>query len=161
MLPIGLMLKFGCLKEGIKPWIQKGSQLGIEWGTLSAIFSGGESFFANIRQKRDRWNSYMGSGLTSACMRIKEGPKSIIMNFCIGFAFMYVVDMIAPSTVPSSIEQTVSHEATTKLPKISDISKKLTPTLTRRAQYNSKVIRRPNIMMNNSNIAKFLKNIIR
>jgi len=156
MLPIGLMLKFGCLKEGIKPWIQKGSQLGIEWGTLSAIFSGGESFFANIRQKRDRWNSYMGSGLTSACMRIKEGPKSIIMNFCIGFAFMYIVDMIVPSSIPTSIEQTAAHEASSKLPK--SISKTLTPTgittkkmIRNRSNYN---------ITRGQNILKFLKNIL-
>ena len=124
------MLKFGMLKQGLKVWIKDGSKLGIEWGTLSAIFSGSESFFANIRQKQDRWNSYIGSGMASACMRLSEGPKGIVMNFCIGFAFMYVIDMLVPSDVPTSVEQTAAHEVGSKIPKIAPISKKTLTTTT-------------------------------
>lgn len=117
MLPIGCILKFGLLKQGLKVWFENGSQLGIEWGTLSAVFSGTESFFANIRQKQDRWNSYIGSGVASASMRLNEGPSSVIKNFAIGFAFMYFIDMLVPSEVPTSIEQTAAHEVSSKIPK--------------------------------------------
>lgn len=110
-----MLLKFGLLKQGLKLWIKEGSKLGLEWGTLSGVFSGTENFIANVRQKKDRWNSYIGSGMASACMRAGEGPKGIIMNFCIGFAFMYIIDMIVPATVPTSIEQTAAHETTTKI----------------------------------------------
>ena len=125
------MLKFGMLKQGLKVWIQNGSKLGIEWGTLSAIFSGSESFCANIRQKHDRWNSYIGSGMASACMRLNEGPKGIFMNFCVGFAFMYVIDMLVPSDVPTSVEQTAAHEVGSKIPKrVASINKKPLTTTT-------------------------------
>ena len=78
------------------------------------------------------------------------------MNFCIGFAFMYIVDMIVPSSIPTSIEQTAAHEASSKLPK--SISKTLTPTgittkkiIRNRSNYN---------IIRGQNILKFLKNIL-
>ena len=157
------MLKFGMLKQGLKVWIKDGSKLGIEWGTLSAIFSGSESFCANIRQKNDRWNSYIGSGMASACMRFNEGPKGILMNFCIGFAFMYVIDMLVPSDVPTSVEQTAAHEVGSKIPKrVPPVNKKsLTATTFSAKRYVKGIPNKSASVRNTSNsIVSFIKKII-
>ena len=155
-----MLLKFGLLKQGLKLWIKEGSKLGIEWGTLSGVFSGTESFIANIRQKKDRWNSYIGSGMASACIRASEGPKGIAINFCIGFAFMYIIDMIVPQNVPTSVEQTAAHETTTKIS--NKISQSFSTARTKTFAQKRFIRGRQPIIRNSSlsSITNFIKKIL-
>ena len=52
----------------------KGLYKAAEWGQISAVFSGAEQFMKVARKKDDRWNAYIGSGLGTASLNLKEGP---------------------------------------------------------------------------------------
>lgn len=98
MVPIGCMLQIRTLfKDGPKLWVKTGSKMGVEWGVISGAFAGGEAFFAVLRGKQDRWNTYFGSGLASAIMGAKDGPLGVVQGFCAGFAFIYAIDRFLPS----------------------------------------------------------------
>jgi len=103
MVPVGMLINIKALfKTGVKTWFKKGSSMGLDWAVISAVFQGGETFFATLRGKDDRWNVYFGSGLASAFMGTKDGPAGVMQGFFTGFAFMYAVDQFLPQgDVPS------------------------------------------------------------
>ena len=103
MVPVGMLVNIKALfKTGAKTWFKRGSTMGLDWAVISAVFQGGETFFATLRGKEDRWNVYFGSGLASAVMGAKDGPAGVMQGFFTGFAFMYAVDQFLPQgDVPS------------------------------------------------------------
>jgi hypothetical protein len=60
------------LKEGLK--------VGVEWSRISALFQGSEVLISKLRDKQDRWNSYIGSGILSAALRYQEGPIATLQG---------------------------------------------------------------------------------
>lgn len=49
------------------------------------------------RAKVDRWNSYVGSGLVSALLRMDEGPIGVAQGFVVGVGFFYLIDQMMPN----------------------------------------------------------------
>ena len=97
MLPVGMVLNGKVLiKEGFKPWVVKGSALGLDWGKVSALFVGGEKLTLELRGKEDRWNQILGSGLASALLRVNDGPAAMLQGAMLGCAFIMVIDMLQP-----------------------------------------------------------------
>ena len=84
------------------------------------------------------------------------------MNFCIGFAFMYVIDMLVPSDVPTSVEQTAAHEVGSKIPKrVPPVKKSLTTTTFSAKRYVKGIPNKSASAKNTSNsIVSFIKKII-
>jgi hypothetical protein len=82
----------------LKSWVVSGSQMGIEWGKISACFAAGDVLSSIIRGKEDRWNTVIGSGLASAALRINEGPVAIAQGFGMGCLFVYAIDQFMPQT---------------------------------------------------------------
>lgn len=105
MIPLSMVLKINTLfKSGFKVWIKTGSKMGIDWAVFSGVFAGGVSFFATVRDKDDRWNTYLGSGLASAMTRIKDGPMGVCQGFAQGFAFLYAIDQfLPPEGIPTAL----------------------------------------------------------
>ena len=64
----------------MKYWLKEGCTVGVEWARISALFSGSEEFCLKIRNKKDRWNSYIGSGMVSAVLRVNEGPIGVVQG---------------------------------------------------------------------------------
>ena len=98
MLPVGMVINGKVLvKEGFKPWMVKGSALGLDWGKVSALFVGGEKFVLELRGKEDRWNQILGSGLASALLRVDDGPAAMLQGAMLGCAFIMVIDLLQPT----------------------------------------------------------------
>lgn len=93
IVPIGLILNSNKLPH-YKAWIKAGAATGYEWSKMSAVYVGGETFTKFLRGKEDRYNSYIGSGLSSAILARHEGPFKMIQSFAMGYSFMYVIDSI-------------------------------------------------------------------
>jgi len=91
LIPVGLVMNINKPRP-IDAWIMRGAATGIEWAKIGAYFVGGEVMFANLRNKDDRINAYLGSGLTSGLLRMDEGPLGIAQGFAIGYGFMYAID---------------------------------------------------------------------
>lgn len=56
MIPVGLVVKIGSrptiptnFKGNIQHWLSEGTQVGMEWARISALFSGGEVFCEKLR----------------------------------------------------------------------------------------------------------------
>ena len=93
-------------------------KVGSEWSRISALFSAAEEFCGSVRDKRDKWNTYIGSGIVSAVLRINEGPVGVAqgifviqiqmplttifyniscsVGFAAGFGFFYAIDLLIP-----------------------------------------------------------------
>ena len=71
MIPFTILLNLSHSKEGFREVLRRGVRMGIEWAQISAIFSGAEIFCSKIRNKEDRWNAYIGSGIGTASLGIK------------------------------------------------------------------------------------------
>ena len=71
MIPFTIILNLSHSKEGFREVLRRGVHMGIEWAQISAIFSGAEIFCSKIRNKEDRWNAYIGSGIGTASLGIK------------------------------------------------------------------------------------------
>ncbi|KAJ1432754.1 hypothetical protein B484DRAFT_429772 [Ochromonadaceae sp. CCMP2298] len=91
LIPVGLVMNINKPKP-IDAWIMRGAATGIEWAKIGAYFVGGEVLCANLRNKDDRMNAFLGSGLTSALLRIDEGPLGMAQGFAIGFGFMFAIE---------------------------------------------------------------------
>lgn len=94
----GLLLNVNMIKDP-KVWMKKGVYTGLDWAAIGAYFVAGETFCAKIRNVDDRLNSYIGSGVSAAMLRMKEGPYGIAQGFIVGYAFMYVIDRMVGDTV--------------------------------------------------------------
>ena len=90
--PVGMLWHIKHIRTP-KVWAGKGYVMGRDWGRTSAFFLGGEVFAEKIRNKKDRWNSYVGSGLGSAALRMDEGPMGMVNGFIFGFGFLYIFDV--------------------------------------------------------------------
>ncbi len=110
MIPVGLILKFNKLMQGVGPkrWFTESSTIGLEWARISAIYSGGEKLSSVIRGKDDKWNSILGSGVASGVMRINEGPFAVLNGFVLGCVFVYAINayMPSPTTTGKSVSTT-------------------------------------------------------
>lgn len=97
-LPLTIIMGLGSYKEGIKVVLKKGAVMSCEWGQISAIFTGAEYFLATIRDKDDRWNAYIGSGIGTASLGYKEGLPGMVKGFIGGVAFLYMFDVVIASS---------------------------------------------------------------
>ena len=95
---LGLLLNVNMIKEP-KLWMKKGVHTGLDWAAIGAYFVAGETFSAKVRNVDDRLNAYIGSGFSSAMLRVKQGPYGIAQGFVVGYAFMYVIDRMVGQTV--------------------------------------------------------------
>ncbi|RYG96564.1 hypothetical protein EON65_54205, partial [archaeon] len=105
LVPIGLLLNVQVLPLGWKAWVQKGGAVGLDWSKIGAIYVGGEVLSEKLRNVSDRVNVYIGSGLSTAALRINEGPAGMLQGFVAGYAFMYVLDKFfadSPQTILSA-----------------------------------------------------------
>jgi hypothetical protein len=91
IMPVGMLWHIKTIRTP-KAWMGKGFTMGRDWGRTSAFFLGGEIFTEKLRGKKDRWNSYVGSGLGSAALRLDEGPVGMFNGFIFGAGFLYVFD---------------------------------------------------------------------
>jgi hypothetical protein len=91
IMPVGMLWHIKTIRTP-KAWMGKGFAMGRDWGRTSAFFLGGEIFTEKLRGKKDRWNSYVGSGLGSAALRLDEGPVGMFNGFIFGAGFLYVFD---------------------------------------------------------------------
>lgn len=101
LIPVGLVMNINKPKP-IDAWLLRGVSSGMEWAKISAFYTGGETFFLNVRGKDDRMNAYLGSAVASALLRIEEGPLGMIQGFVVGYGFMYAIDQLV---VPKEISQ--------------------------------------------------------
>eukprot|EP01031_Cornospumella_fuschlensis_P035292 gene35292-42760_t len=102
LVPIGLLLNVQVLPLGWKVWLQKGGAVGLDWSKIGAIYVGGEVLSEKLRNVSDRVNVYIGSGLSTAALRVGEGPGGMLQGFVAGYAFMYVLDKFfadSPQTI--------------------------------------------------------------
>jgi hypothetical protein len=105
MIPAGLIWKFSALRSnGAKAWGLEALKMGVEWGSFSASYSGGEQFFARIRGLDDKINSYIACGICSAISRVKEGYPAMTQGFVTGFAFVYVLEQLTESMAKKAAE---------------------------------------------------------
>jgi hypothetical protein len=105
MIPGGLVWKFAVLRSnGVKAWGLEALKMGVEWGSFSASYSGGEQFFARIRGLDDKINSYIACGICSAISRVKEGYPAMTQGFVTGFAFVYVLEQLTESMAKKAAE---------------------------------------------------------
>lgn len=101
LIPIGLLMKIGMIKD-VKGWLLEGSKMGMEWGAFSALFTGGEELCLKLRNKNDRWNSYIASGFCSGYMKMPEGYLGVAQGFVSGVAVMYTIDQLFQYTQNSA-----------------------------------------------------------
>eukprot|EP01039_Chlorochromonas_danica_P007760 gene7760-8571_t len=104
LIPIGLLLNVQLIRSNVVEWLRKGAAVGVEWSKIGAVFVGGEILCQKLRACDDRLNVYVGSGLSSAVLRIEEGPFGMLQGFLVGYAFMYVIDKFfveTPQSMPT------------------------------------------------------------
>mmetsp|Transcript_31600 Transcript_31600/g.34545 ORF Transcript_31600/g.34545 Transcript_31600/m.34545 type:complete len:266 (+) Transcript_31600:242-1039(+) len=97
IIPIGLIYNIKQIRT-VKLWLKNGVMTGLEWGKVTAIYAGGETFCKAIRGVDDRQNAYLGSGLASAVLRIQDGPIGMLQGFAIGYVFLIAVDSVLKHT---------------------------------------------------------------
>lgn len=73
-------------------WVKAGAKTGLTWSKIGAFFTAAEIFSLKIRNVDDRINEFIGSGVTSAILRIEEGPLGVIQGFIVGYGFMYAFE---------------------------------------------------------------------
>lgn len=93
MIPLAMMWDIKKIRQP-KVWVASALKTGVEWAKYSGLYMGGDEFFAKMRNRDDRYNSYFGSALTSAVLRIEEGPLSMIQGFVVGYGFMFALDQV-------------------------------------------------------------------
>ena len=79
-IPSAIFLSHSLFSPGLKLWASEGIKVGTEWSRISALFSAAEEFCSGVRAKKDKWNTYIGSGIVSAVLRINEGPVGVVQG---------------------------------------------------------------------------------
>ncbi len=91
---IGLILNINFIKTP-KIWLRKGLQTGLDWSKIGAFYMAGETLSCKLRNVEDRYNAYIGSGISNAALRYKDGPLAIGQGFVVEVVFiMYVIDRV-------------------------------------------------------------------
>jgi hypothetical protein len=93
IVPVGLIWHITKVRTP-KVWWNTAYSMGRDWGRTSAFFIGGDAFAETLRGKKDKFNSYIGSGLGSMVMRMDEGPWGMAQGFVVGFCFLYAFDLL-------------------------------------------------------------------
>jgi hypothetical protein len=89
-------------------WVFVGSEAGLDWARVSALYSFGEAFCEKLRGRSDRVNSYFGSGLASAVLAggAEGGWLGAAKGFASGSLLLLAIDKIA--AVPSNSSLTAA-----------------------------------------------------
>lgn len=134
LVPVGLVMNANNIRH-FKVWMSKGASTGIEWAKISTIFTGTEVFVGRLRNVDDRINAYIGSGTTSAVLRVKDGRLAMVQGFVVGYVFMAVIDTFLsdlPDATPPTTASTGKRGATTATgSRVPTPNKGLNPSRTR------------------------------